>query len=257
MPLSHRQLREAFHFLFLKRLLRISDPRLYVLKGGVNLRFYFASPRYSEDMDLDVLGGSVSTLRKTGYRILDDARFRRSLESLGIADLRVNDPAKAKHTETTQRFRLRLVTGNQDELPTKVEFSRRGTEEPYALETIDPNIARPFNNLAFPCQHYTTVAALHQKALALANRSEVQARDVFDLYVLWLGGHAEERSMASLDASDLERAADNLLTLEYADYEGQVLEFLEPGNREEFSGELRWQEITERVLSILTDASHG
>jgi len=257
MHLSHRQLREAFHFLFLKRLLRVSDPRLYVLKGGVNLRFFFASPRYSEDMDLDVLAGSVSTLRKTGYRILEDGRFRRSLESIGIADLRVTDPAKAKHTETTQRFRLRLVTANQDELPTKVEFSRRGTEETCAIETIDPNIARPYQHLAFPCQHYKAAATLRQKALALANRGEVQARDVFDLYVLWLGGHAEGNDMASLGAADLERAADNLLSLAYADYEGQVLEFLEPESREEFSGELHWQEITERVLSILTGNGHG
>jgi hypothetical protein len=54
MPYSHRQQREIFHFLFLERLLKIADPRLFVLKGGVNLRFFFNSPRYSEDMDLDV-----------------------------------------------------------------------------------------------------------------------------------------------------------------------------------------------------------
>ena len=66
------QIREIFHFFFLHQLTRISDPKLYVLKGGVNLRFYFKSPRYSEDMDLDVVAGGVGTLKKNGYKILED-----------------------------------------------------------------------------------------------------------------------------------------------------------------------------------------
>ena len=50
----HQQ-REIFHLLFLERLLKVSDPRAFVVKGGANLRFFFGSPRYSENMDLDVL----------------------------------------------------------------------------------------------------------------------------------------------------------------------------------------------------------
>lgn len=65
MPYTPRQQREIFHLLFLERLLKIADPGLFVLKGGANLRYFFNSPRYSEDMDLDVLGGSVATLKKT------------------------------------------------------------------------------------------------------------------------------------------------------------------------------------------------
>ena len=57
-------LREVFHFCFLEHLLLISDPKIYILKGGVNLRFFFSSPRYSEDMDIDVIAGSVSILKK-------------------------------------------------------------------------------------------------------------------------------------------------------------------------------------------------
>ncbi len=62
--LTDSQLREVFHFCFLDRLLKVSTPNLYVLKGGVNLRFFYNSPRYSEDMDLDVLAGNVSTFKK-------------------------------------------------------------------------------------------------------------------------------------------------------------------------------------------------
>ncbi len=88
----HQQ-REIFHLLFLERLLKVSDPRAFVLKGGANLRFFFGSPRYSED--LDVLASVVGTLRKNGYRILQDRAFARALATYGIEKLIVGDPDKA------------------------------------------------------------------------------------------------------------------------------------------------------------------
>ena len=72
---SDKQLREIFHFLFLERLLKTASKDQYCVKGGVNLRFFFNSPRYSEDMDLDVFFGSVDTLKKNGYKILKDPSF--------------------------------------------------------------------------------------------------------------------------------------------------------------------------------------
>jgi len=81
------QLRKIFHLLFLERLLKIANPSLFILKGGANLRFYFQSPRYSEDMDLDVLGGGIATLKKNGYKILQDATFSRVLSTYGIEDM--------------------------------------------------------------------------------------------------------------------------------------------------------------------------
>ena len=69
---SDAQIREVFHFYFLDRLLRLSDPGLYILKGGVNLRFFFMSPRYSEDMNIDVLAGGAATEK----RLQDPERSR-------------------------------------------------------------------------------------------------------------------------------------------------------------------------------------
>lgn len=244
--------REAFHFLFLERLLRISDPRLYVLKGGANLRFYFRSPRYSEDMDLDVLGGSVATLRKNGYRVLEDPALLRALNALGVVDLQSSDPGKAKHTRTTQRFKVRLTTENGDQLPTKVEFSRRVGHDEFTTDTIDPEIARRHGRLAFPCQHYGAASAARQKLLALANRTEVQARDAFDLYVLWLGGHIDATFEPRLDTGTLQRAQENLLSLDFAAYEGQVVEFIDAQTRAQFASESVWNDVQARVLDLLS-----
>jgi hypothetical protein len=54
--LTPLQKREVFHLLFLRELVRGVPLSAFVLKGGTNLRFFFGSIRYSEDMDLDASG---------------------------------------------------------------------------------------------------------------------------------------------------------------------------------------------------------
>jgi len=255
---SDTQIREVFHFCFLDRLLKLSDPGLYVLKGGVNLRFFFNSPRYSEDMDIDVLAGSVETLKKNGYKILNDRAFQRSLRSFEITDIEVNDPAKAKPTETAQRFRCALITPSGHRLPTKVEFSRHHEtadgESEFAL--VDANIARAYRKLAFRCPHYTGTAAVVQKLRALAGRPVTQARDVFDLAILFRGGHSPTAPWSRLLAKkEIDQATDCLMSLTWEDYEGQVVEFLDTDSREEFGDKSVWEMIQNQILSEIEDSA--
>lgn len=250
------QMREVFHFCFLQRLISVSDPQLYVLKGGVNLRFFFHSPRYSEDMDLDVLAGSVDTLRKNGYKILEDAAFQRSLLVFGIDGIDINDPGKAKHTETTQRFRCALITEAGQRLPTKVEFSRRA-EDPgasAAIESLDTEIARQYRKLAYRCRHYSGAAAVVQKIEALAGRATTQARDVFDLSILMQGGHFEDAARGgALKDAPVAAAAECLAGLAWDDYAGQVVEFLDADSRASFGSRSAWDEMQARVFEALQD----
>ncbi|MCH8218759.1 MAG: nucleotidyl transferase AbiEii/AbiGii toxin family protein [Planctomycetes bacterium] len=248
------QIREVFHFYFLDRLLKLSDPGLYILKDGVNLRFFFRSPRYSEDMDIDVLAGSVQTLKKNGYKILNDGAFQRSLRSFDIADIEVNDPAKAKQTETTQRFRFGLITPAGHRLPTKVEFSRRNESSDGESESalVDTEIARSYRRLSFRCPHYTGGAAVVQKVRALAGRPVTQARDVFDLAILFRGGHGLSAAGSQLLADgEHAKAIDCLMGLTWQEYEGQVVEFLEMESREEYGSKNAWNSLQNLVLSQL------
>lgn len=250
---SDLQLREVFHFCFLERLLKITEPRLYALKGGANLRFYFNSPRYSEDMDLDVLAGSVATLKKNGYKILQDASFQRSLCIYGIDSLEINDPEKAKHTAITQRFRLGLMTQAGQRLPTKVEFSRRNTPAvDLKTELVDPEIARQYRKLSFRVQHYPGEIAALQKVSALYGRQATQARDVFDLGVLQAGGYIN-RQIIQTEFTKQQRAqaGDCILSLDFHEFSGQVLEFLPEEARQQYGNSAAWQQLQEAVLSLL------
>lgn len=59
------EIREVFHLEFLRWFGRKLEGRDYALKGGVNLRFFFRSIRYSEDMDLDIQKLGVERVKKT------------------------------------------------------------------------------------------------------------------------------------------------------------------------------------------------
>ena len=246
-------LREVLHFCFLEQLLKISDPKLYILKGGVNLRFFFNSPRYSEDMDLDVIAGNVSTLKKNGYKILNDSGFKRTLQTFGIEEVMVNDPIKAKHTETTQRFKLQIIKSSGESLPTKIEFSRRkrlqGLYE-YSSERISTEIAQRHNRLSFLCQHYSGPTAIIQKIEALSGRSQTQSRDVFDIFILTLGGYSKGLDLSKLDQKTITEAKEAALSLSYNDFQGQVLEYLEEEERKLYSK--TWNEIQEKVIGMLS-----
>jgi len=254
--LPDTKLREVFHFCFLERLLKVSTPSLYVLKGGINLRFFFNSPRYSEDMDLDVLAGDVSTLKKNGYKILRDGAFIRNLRTYGIEDIDINDPQKAKQTETTQRFRCGLITPAGHRLPTKVEFSRRrsSADEPVTA-LIDPEIAQQFHKRAYRCQHYSGEVAVLQKIRALAGRAETQARDVFDLGILHEGGYTSSiKSNKTLTKKLRQKAINAMLSLTLDDFNGQVVEFLDAENRAVYGSAAGWEQLQETILGLLDDA---
>ncbi len=205
-------------------------------------------------MDLDVIGGSVETLKKNGYKILNDKAFLRKLQSFNIAGLKINDPEKAKHTETTQRFRLRIVKESGEELASKVEFSRRKLEEQdaYISENINSEIARAYKQISFFTQHYKGEYAFLQKVKALAGRAQVQVRDIFDIFILDLAAYCDKTLIQKLEIEILEKAQEELLSISYKDYQGQVLEFLDDNHRKEFGSPEFFKSLQERVLELIS-----
>src|SRR5205823_7218517 len=89
---------EKFHLIFLTQLGARIDKKLYSLKGGSNLRFFWKSIRYSEDLDFDVHTIARETLRKNVNRIFEEPGFRRILRSHQLDILR----SQLKQLDTTQ-----------------------------------------------------------------------------------------------------------------------------------------------------------
>jgi hypothetical protein len=100
MPLSLRQSVEMFHLVFLRALVaRGEDKGFFTLKGGTNLRFFFRSVRYSEDIDIDVAIVAKDTLRRKVDRLLASPAIASPLRSQGVEIVETSAP---KQTETTQ-----------------------------------------------------------------------------------------------------------------------------------------------------------
>ena len=82
---------EAFHLAFLQGFVRAAAPTSYALKGGSNLRFFFGSVRYSEDVDLDAQGTPVSELRDTVMAILRSRGLASTMRLHGVQEVRPPD----------------------------------------------------------------------------------------------------------------------------------------------------------------------
>lgn len=222
-----RETVEIFHLLFLAELGRSLDKQLYAVKGGCNLRFFFGSPRYSEDLDLDVRTIERGTLARKVSRLLDGRALTLVLSAHEIAIRTVSAP---KQTDTTQRWKIELNTGNSV-VRTKIEFSRRGLEPGTAFDPVDPALIGRHGLSPVLLTHYGARAAFLQKARALAGRARTQARDVFDLDLLLRAGKWP-KALPTAEQRDLAQARSNALTVTFDDYVGQVKAYLsedEPG----------------------------
>ncbi|MFH1782415.1 MAG: nucleotidyl transferase AbiEii/AbiGii toxin family protein [Candidatus Omnitrophota bacterium] len=164
------QLRELFHLEFLRWFGRKVKAEFYALKGGVNLRFFFNSFRYSEDMDLDIKGVEVDILKDVVMKILQALSFQDTLKPFGIERVVPPNISKAKQTETTQRFKIHLITYAGEDLFTKVEFSRRGFKGKAVVQPASDAILRAYKLAPLLLPHYDIQSAVLQKIEALTDR---------------------------------------------------------------------------------------
>lgn len=241
--------------LILRRLSGIRKGAGIAVKGGVNLRLFFGSVRYSEDMDLDGTSQAADAIRASIIGMFEDRAFTRHLQMFGIREL---DPGEGpnKDTETTFRYKFGVVVAGAIRYPTKVEVSFRGRHEADRLvsEAVQPEILRAYGMDGLEVRHYVREAAVRQKLDALGGRREAQARDVFDLHVL-VSDSAPDTLVhflaKHLAHSRLKEAHARALAITYAEYQGQVFEFLSDDARAQYGTENVWDDMRLRAAALI------
>lgn len=254
--LSPVEAREAVHLIVLQSLAKLNIDS-YALKGGVNLRFFFGSIRYSEDLDLDADSSVSDAVRDLITGVFNDRAVARRLRELGIRGL---DPGEGpnKDSSTTFRFKFGIIMPGDVRHPTKIEVSYRSRSpgDEILIDPVLPAIAEaymadPSIFIVFP--HYSRTSAIRQKVVALARRTLVQARDIFDLYFLM--GRLDEihssQLSESISSEDIRQAHDRTLEIPYREYLGQVVEFLSPGDRSTYEGEEVWDTMRLSVVDFI------
>lgn len=245
--MNSREASELFHLFFLRVLGASADRAHYRVKGGCNLRFWFKSVRYSEDLDLDVVVTSRPTLRNKVDRMLDAGPLVTLLRARGLM---IEAWSAPKQTDTTQRWKVSLRTDAvRTPIQTKIEFSRRKEAGAHAYEPVDAELARRYAIPAPLASHYLAPTALAQKIRALAGRSEPQARDVFDLHLLLSTGARPDPS--AVRGADLHAAISRAIDVSYDDFVGQVGAFLEPAHRVLYESREAWNQMQAEVVQHL------
>jgi len=245
------QLREIFHLEFLRRFARKVKAKFYAVKGGANLRFFFNSIRYSEDMDIDLKGVRVDVLKDTVMDILESSDFRNSLSSYGTEDITLPDMSHAKQTETTQRFKVHVITSSGEDLFTKVEFSRRGFKGDISVENVTDNALRLYKMAPLMVPHYEAHSVVTQKIGALADRSATQARDIFDLYIVNPQCEPRVFEAREIARSKVSTARDNLFGVSFEQFRDTVVSYLAIEDQALYASRARWDEIKLEVASFL------
>lgn len=246
------QLRELFHIQFLRWLNHAVKTRNYALKGGTNLRLFFNSIRYSEDMDLDIQGIEVYKLRGIVMDILGERFFQETLKPFGIEKIVLPDIIKAKQTETTQRFKAHLITPQGEDLFTKIEFSRRGFRGNVIVEPITDSILRRYKLPPLMVPHYDVTSTLAQKLDALGGRRIIQARDIFDLYILTTQS-ADMKVSNLLSKERLLKAYENVFRIDFIEFRDTVVSYLSIKDQEIYNNPSVWEEIRLKVANFIQE----
>ncbi len=247
--LSQAQATECFHLAFLQVLGARVNRNHYALKGGANLRYFFDSHRYSEDIDFDVVFGEGWKLRDQVREILKSPALLLLLRSSQIAIAQVNE---SKQTQTTQRWKLLLASPTVPRhISTKIEFSRRNGDQRWQLDPVPERVVEPYALRPPTILHYLAPAATEQKIDALALRTETQARDVFDLELLFRA-QPDAVARGAVANDRLQAAIERALELPFTAFQDQVIPFLEAAIADTYDAPAVWRQIQEYVGDRLT-----
>lgn len=164
---------------------------------------------------------------------------------------------------------MQLVAQGGVPLPTKLEVSfRPGCEDDVVLEeAADALVVGRYldrGELPLIVPHYPQLPAVRQKIAALALRTQVQARDVFDLFAPTQGA-MDRLDLAllrrNLADTTLQEAPSRALEITYEEYAGKVLEFLDASDRVMWAQ--RWDEqrvfvadLAEAILGLPGGRNH-
>jgi predicted nucleotidyltransferase component of viral defense system len=208
-------------------------------------------------MDIDIKGAlRVDRIQKNVMDVLTVRGFKDSLKSFGIEEVIAPDLSKAKQTETTQRFKVHLLTTSGEDLFTKVEFSRRGLKGSQVVEPASSEILRAYKMAPLIIPHYDAASAVVQKIQALAGRTVLQARDIFDLFVLHSQYEPPKKNKVEVSRSILKTAHDNIFMVEFPQFRDTVVAYLGEEDQKAYSSPRVWDEIKLTTAHFLEEFNH-
>ena len=252
MTLVPVQVAESFPLAFLQALATRANLAAWALKGGANLRFFYLSDRFSEDIDLDTFDIEPWAFQERVDQTLASDLLKRTLGVLGSRIEYVN-PKERSETKSKWVIGIRYQS-ETDAVYTQIEVSHRAY--PYRdfvkVEPVSPAATAPYAAaLRRPTfGHYLPRAAIAQKVDALWGRDVRQPRDVFDLDVLFRVA-PDAVGRGDIDEADLRAAITRVVEIGYDEFRAKVLSFIEPAMLPLYEPVEAWEGMQMTVIERL------
>lgn len=204
-------------------------------------------------MDLDVSGIEVEHLKDVVMKILQTPSFRDTLKPFDVIQVVAPDISRAKQTETTQRFKIHLITSRGEDLFTKVEFSRRGFKGKVIVQPVPDIILREYMLSPLLVPHYDIQSAIMQKIAALATRTVIQARDIFDIYILSSQYTSPKTRENKITDAKFTKAYENVFEISFEQFRDTVISYLSPEDQIVYNSSSLWDEIQLKVANFIDE----
>jgi len=124
------------------------------------------------------------------------------------------------------------------------------------VELVSPQILRFYKMTPLLVPHYDAASAIQQKIQALAQRSVVQARDIFDLFVLSTQYDGIQQRPFQINKTTFKTAHDNIFLMEFAQFRDTVVAYLEMEDQKTYASSSTWDEIKLKTSHFLEEFSN-
>jgi len=208
-------------------------------------------------MDLDASGIKKEALLDAVMHILGSSSFGNTLKPFGVERVVPPNITKAKQTETTQRFKVHLITYAGEDLFTKIEFSRRGFKGESKVESVSDGILRKYKLLPLLAPHYDIRSSILQKVGALGGRTVAQARDIFDLYILSSQCQSIKAKEGGISRSILKSAHERIFEIDFERFRDTVISYLSADDQETYSHPGAWDEVKLKAANFVEGMREG
>jgi hypothetical protein len=118
------------------------------------------------------------------------------------------------------------------------------------VEAVSRELTNRYQMMPLLAEHYLAPAALRQKLQALSGRTVTQARDVFDLALLFPRLRGELDELRDL-APSTDDAVARILALTYDDFAGQVVAYLPRDEQRTHDSPDAWEALQLAVIADL------
>ena len=124
------------------------------------------------------------------------------------------------------------------------------------MEPVSSEILRAYKMAPLLVPHYDAASAVAQKIQALAQRTVLQARDIFDLFVLSSQYDGTRRTSPERNAPSLKTARDNIFLVDFPQFRDTVVAYLGADDQRAYASPAVWDDIQLKTAHFLEAFTH-